>query len=61
MPADDLSDSMESKSINIINRTWSGVTGEYLEPGTYYVRGLVALVYILNDKVLITKIDKCIN
>lgn len=40
---------------------WLGGDGESWERGPYYVRGLVALAYTLNDSVLIEKAKKWIN
>lgn len=40
---------------------WLGGTGDSWERAPYYVKGLVALAYVLNDQALITKAEKWIN
>lgn len=43
------------------NSGWLGGSGEGWERGPYYVRGLVALAYVLNDKSLIKRAAKWID
>lgn len=61
MQANGLTGSMETASSDIVNSAWLGKGGENWERGPYYVRGLVALAYTLEDTSLMAKVPKWID